>query len=193
VEANEELNFRARWAELRGKLEENEARYGGGSLQSGNAQAMSKDALRQLDAHLTALCQLYLSANAEQRQSLREFVQAAQSLPRHLLDLAARLCRFGVTAGASWLDLALAALSIEDNQTGYLDTYVLLGELYLEALREGLDPQPYLRRAATLSSDCPTQGPLAMRELLGGFENSAYWNQELAPRLPHARRRVVTL
>jgi len=91
--------------------------------------------------------------------------------------------RFSDTCEARWLRLGLAAVSMDDNGTDFRDTYVVLGDLYVCAVRCGMEPEPYFQEAADISSGVPSIGQTSMRDFLLRFEGSAYFGEAVAPKL----------
>jgi len=82
------------------------------------------------------------------------------------------------TCDDRWLRLGLAAASIDDNGTDFRATYVVLGDLYLCAVRCGMEPGPYFEEAAEISPSVSN-----IEQTLLGFERSAYFGEAVAPRL----------
>ena len=83
----------------------------------------------------------------------------------------------------SWLRLGLAAVSIDDNGTDYRDTYVALGDMYVCAVRRGMEPVTYFEEAAEISSGVSNIEQTSMRDFLLRFEGSAYFGEAVAPKL----------
>ena len=82
-----------------------------------------------------------------------------------------------------WLRLGLAAVSIDDNGTAFRDSYVALGDLYICAVRCGIEPGPYFEEVAEISSGVPNIEQTPMRDFLLRFEGSAYFRETVAPKL----------
>jgi hypothetical protein len=91
--------------------------------------------------------------------------------------------RLSETCEARWLRLGLTAISIDDNGTDFRDSYVTLGNLYVCAVRCGMEPGPYVEEAATLSSGVPNIEQVSMRDFLLRFEGSAYFREAVVPKL----------
>jgi hypothetical protein len=91
--------------------------------------------------------------------------------------------RLADTCDDRWLRLGLVAVSIDDNGTDFRDTYVVLGALYLSAVRCDIEPGPYLREAAEISSGVSNVELTPMRDFLLRFEGSAYFEESVAPKL----------
>ena len=58
-----------------------------------------------------------------------------------------------------------------------------LGDLYICAVRCGIEPDPYLDEVAEISSGVPNIEQTPMRDLLLRFEGSAYFGEAVAPEL----------
>jgi hypothetical protein len=90
------------------------------------------------------------------------------------------------TCDDSWLRLGLAAVSIvsiDDNGTDFRDSYVALGDLYVCAVRCGIEPGPYFEEVAQISSGVPNIEQTPMRDFLLRFEGSAYFGEAVAPKV----------
>jgi hypothetical protein len=77
----------------------------------------------------------------------------------------------------------LAAVSIDDNGTDFRDSYMALGDLYICAVRCGMEPGPYFEEVAEISSSDPNIERISMRNFLLRFEGSAYFGETVAPKL----------
>ena len=139
----------------------------------------------ELQRAINDLCVLYLTLSDEQRDHVRKLVQPHRSLLNGLLGhIGWAGSRIKSSNDGDWLKRGLAAASIEDNRTDYRDTFVALGGLYLSAARAGLDVSENFREAAEMSS--ATANPLirrSMRDFLSTFEASAYFKQEIQPKV----------
>jgi hypothetical protein len=91
--------------------------------------------------------------------------------------------RLADTCDDRWLRLGLAAVSIDDNGTDYRDTYVALGDMYVCAVRRGMEPVTYFEEAAEISSGVSNIEQTSMRDFLLRFEESAYFGEAIAPKL----------
>lgn len=58
-----------------------------------------------------------------------------------------------------------------------------LGELYIGAVRCGMEPGPYFEEAAEISSGDSNMELTPMRDFLLRFEESAYFGESVAPKL----------
>ena len=133
---------------------------------------------------LRAAVELYLSATAEQRSVMRGFFSWSYLLPSYLgrnIHLSDEQSTH--EAFIHSLRLVLAAVSLEDNQSDYRDTYCILGDFWRAVYRRQIDPQPYFCEAAAWSSDKDEAGRGSMRRFLLGFHESAFFKADVAPRL----------
>jgi hypothetical protein len=60
---------------------------------------------------------------------------------------------------------------------------VVLGALYVSAVRCGIEPGPYFDEAAAISSGVSNIEQTSMRDFLLRFEGSAYFEEAVAPKL----------
>jgi hypothetical protein len=135
-------------------------------------------------AILDELCDLYTRADPAACATIRGLVQAREA--RHLLGDYVSNCTRVLDHGGrpEMLDRGLAAASIDDQGSDYRDWLMSLGDLYLAAHTHGLVPGPMLQRTAERSSaEKPRGGPTPTREVLAGFEKSAYFITSIAPRI----------
>jgi len=151
---------------------------------------------------LDNLCVLYLSVPDEQRAQIRNL--AAQSSPTIGNQLLGHIGWSGEQARSSkdgeWVRRGLAAASIEDNRSDYRDMFRALGGLYLAASSVGIDCSRYFQEAAELSSAQHGRSPLvgSMRAFLAKFEQSAYFNSDVRPRIgkylsPRVRTEILNV
>ena len=145
--------------------------------------AANPSLLEGLYGVLGEICELYLRSNDAFRAEIRAAFERAASLLVHLLNLIAK-ASLEIPRGdaADWLKIGLVAASIEDNRTDFRDTYMALGGLYVAAARAGLEPVPYFRDIAALSSE-------RMRQFLGSFDRSAFFAADVIPHLPEGTTR----
>jgi hypothetical protein len=87
------------------------------------------------------------------------------------------------TCDDRWMRVGLAAVSVDDNGTDFRDSYVALGDLYISAVRCGMEPGPYFEEAAEISSGVSNIEQASMRDFLLRFEGSAYFEEAVAPTL----------
>jgi hypothetical protein len=130
------------------------------------------------------VCDLYGRSDPERCAMIRGLVHEREA--RLLLDAyvahASQVLKQG--GGPEWLERGIAAASIDDQGDDYRDWLVSLGHLYLNAHRAHLDPSPVLKRIAERSSHKPDRGgSTSTRDLLSGFENTAYFLTSILPQL----------
>jgi hypothetical protein len=141
----------------------------------------------ELHELIDGLCVLYLDASEDQRARMRSLVA---ELPR---DLRGQLLHhIGWATGRllssndeEYIRRALAAASLDDNHSDSRDTYMALGHLYLAASSVGINCSCHFLEAAELSSTQPGLLPKlgSMRDFLAGFERSAYFNEDVRPKI----------
>jgi hypothetical protein len=83
------------------------------------------------------------------------------------------------TPDVATIELAFAALSLEDKVQDFRDTYLALGIVWHRAHRAGLDPRPALERVAALSSG----GDAGFATFLRSLESSAFLADDVLPHL----------
>lgn len=158
--------YRQRW--LRAALEE-------------TAQALEGE---ELASDLELACELYLRCGEALRREIRTSFGKWTAVRGHMLARARSYARrLSETCEARWLRLGLAAISIDDTGTDFRDSYVALGNLYVCAVRCGMEPGPYFKEAATHSSGVPNVEQASMRDFLLSFEGSAYFREAIVPNL----------
>ena len=158
--------YRQSW--LRAPLEEPAHQPGGKELAS--------------DANLA--CELYLRGDDTLRREIRKsFSEWTAVRGRVLAEASSFADKLANTCDGRWLRLGLAAVSIEDNGTDFRDSYVVLGALYVCAVRCAVEPGPYFEEAAKISSDVSNIEQTSMRDFLLRFERSAYFEEAVAPKL----------
>lgn len=148
------------------------------------------------------LCALYLSASEKQRAEMRNLVA---ELPRNLgvqfLNHSGWATnRLLSTNDVVYVRRALAAVSLDDNRMDFRDTFTALGGLYLAASSLGINCAHDFVEVAELSSRqrglWPSPG--SMRDFLAGFEQSAYFNQDVRPKIgryetPRVRAEILNV
>jgi len=128
----------------------------------------------------------------------------AAALPQHAAQVRARVGQLPALFNALWsyveqapelirgagdarrLELALAAVSIDDGRVDIEQCEAALGRLYLAASRAGIDPKPHFAAAAAVSNPGTGGGGSRTRELLAGFDRSFYFQRHVRPQLARA-------
>ena len=156
----------------------------------------------ELHELIDGLCALYLDASEEQRARMRSLMT---ELPRNLRGQL--LNHIGWATGRllssndeEYIRRALAAASLDDNRSDFRDTYMALGHVYLAASSVGINCSRYFLEAAELSSTQPGLFPKlgSMRDFLAGFERSAYFNEDVRPKIgryetPRVRAEILSV
>jgi hypothetical protein len=128
---------------------------------------------KELASDLRLVCRLYL------RGEIRDCFDAWTAVRGRILAKAWTFAeKLADTCDDRWLRLGLAAVFIDDNGTDFRDTYMVLGNLYLCAVRCGMEPAPYFEEAAEISSSVSN-----LEQTMLGFERSAYFGEAVAPKL----------
>jgi hypothetical protein len=165
-------------------MNDRQAAYRRGWLRAPPAEAYSAREDEGLASDVDLACELYLTYGEGLRSEIRTSFGVWTAVRGCMLDRAWSYARrLSETCEPRWLRLGLAAVSIDDNGTDFRDGYVVLGGLYVCAVRCGVEPGPYLEEAAALSSAVPNIERLSMRDFLLGFEASAYFRESVAPKL----------
>lgn len=139
------------------------------------------------------ICDIYLnpSTTSHERTQIRALTLHDQGniLERLHGAMWRAVEQIGSTGDDKWLKRGLAAASIEDLQLDYRDTYIVLGDLYLAAAGLGIEPKPYFRQVAELSSEGSEHPHASMttRRFLADFDKSAYFLSSVKPKLESAR------
>ena len=128
-------------------------------------------------------CDEYATLDDEGRTRVRKKFSWASKLL--LLYEVKALYLLDSAADSKWLHRGLIAISIEDNRLDFRDTCGILGELWLCAVRHGIDPLPVVKQIASMSNPQPVYKVYgqSMREFLTGFHDSAFFSESVAPRL----------
>lgn len=131
------------------------------------------------------VCSKYLQGTPEERDTIRSFIQDNHSvlsaLGRYVGKATDHLASTGDT---QWLMLALAAISIENLQIDYRDTYYTLGTLFIIAVEAGVNPVPYFEQVGSIS-DTHKQfaGSGTTRDFLTNFLQSEFFKSSVKPKL----------
>jgi hypothetical protein len=176
-----DAEFDKLWIPLEDLLWQEEERYRVESTRPGGVKSLPADKLKEVYANITDASRVYLAANDEQRQRIRDLFRRANRLHHYVWPVAGTLiAHYKHTTDIEGIELALAALAIEDNHSDYNDTYVTLGLLYLALLRHGKEPRSFLEQAAHMASP-------EMQTFLMDFENSPYFQSEVSEKMKELR------
>lgn len=156
---------------------------------------------------LDEACDFYLAALPPQREQMRYILNASYGPALLLLmkkPLSARewsyrplfeACyHYGFRAAQKlqesadqlWLQRGLASVSLEETRIDFRDSLVVLRELYLTAIAQGIDPDPVFQAVAQLSGTrSPGTTKSSTRDFIGGFKRSTFFKSEVAPLLGH--------
>ena len=132
-----------------------------------------KEAVDQLRDILRDICRVYLTTTSDQRVEIRGLFNDKLSVLFQLRAYQAKASEhISLPDGADWLLIGLAAVSIEDQAIDYRDSYPLLAQLYIAAARNGIDPDPYFGRVASISShERDLFGETSVAEMITGFKD----------------------
>jgi hypothetical protein len=152
-------------------------------------RAAGEQTLVELFALFDELAGDYLAAELPQeRAKLRAWIGAEPLLFRALwsyVEQAPELIRG--PADERRLELALAAVSLDDGRVDARQRDAALGRLYLAAARAGIDPRPAFQKVAARSNPGTGGGGAHTRAVLEGFPRSFYFEREVRPRLAPSR------
>jgi hypothetical protein len=138
----------------------------------------------ELASDLNLACELCLRGDEALRREIRGSFEGWTGVRGPMLAQAWSFAnRLADTCDDRWLRLGLAAVSIDDNGTDYRDTYVALGDMYVCAVRRGMEPVTYFEEAAEISSGVSNIEQTSIRDFLLRFEESAYFGEAIAPKL----------
>jgi hypothetical protein len=148
-------------------------------------RAAGEDILVDLFGFFDGLCGAYLAAElAQHRAKVRKLVGEHAALLNALwsyVEQAPELIRGADDARR--LELALAAVSIDDGRVDIEQFENALGRLYLAASRAGIDPAPHFAAAAKVSNPGSGGGGAGTRALLEGFDRSYSFEHNVRPQL----------
>lgn len=129
----------------------------------------------EIDAIVDRMCAEYLTATPEEQEQCRAAVSdkgSVQSALQRYVSSSADDIRS--QDDVDRLRRALAAVSIENCATDFRDVFMVLAKLFVAAERAGIDPVPYFRAVAELSSrKQPRGGTEPVAKLLRDFPGYA--------------------
>jgi hypothetical protein len=130
------------------------------------------------------VCDLYSRSDAQRCALIRGIVQIHEAY-RLVVDYCAHCAKMlEQSRRAEWLDRGLAAASIDDQRIDYRAWLVSVGGLYVAARKAAIDPTPAMERMAQRSNpDVHESNGTSTREMLAGFERTAYFGMSILPSL----------
>lgn len=173
-----------RWAPIEARLRAVEETYRVERIRKNGHPEPEGEGRRQLDQDIDSACRIYMNTSAEHRAAMRALFAWSYQLRRYL-DQRIRFPAAIVDReeAIDSLRMALAAASLCDGGE-WRDTYVRLGQAWVTLQRAGIDPRPWFREAAEWSADEDGgPGKFSVRRFLLDFEQSAYFNASVRPRL----------
>jgi hypothetical protein len=172
------------WREIKVRMGDRQAAYRRGWLRAPIGEPAPQPGGEELASDLNLACELYLRGDEVLRRQIRDSFEEWTAVRGRMLAKAWSFAdKLADTCDDRWMRLGLAAVSIDDNGTDFRDSYVALGDLYVCAVRCGLDPRPYFDEAAEISSGVSNIERTSMRDFLLRFEGSAYFRDAVAPKL----------
>ena len=172
------------WQELKNRMDDRQAAYRRSWLRAPLGEPAHQPGGEELASDLNLACELYLRGDETLRREIRKsFGEWTAARGRLLAKAWSFADKLADTCDDRWLRLGLAAVSIDDNGTDFRDSYVVLGALYVCAVRCGIEPGPYFEETAEISSGVSNVEQTSMRDFLLRFERSAYFEEAVAPKL----------
>jgi hypothetical protein len=172
------------WQGLKIRMDDRQASYRRSWLRAPLGEPAQQPGGKELASDLNLACELYLRGDAALQREIRHSFNEWTAVRGRVLARAWSFAdKLSDTCDDRWLRLGLAAVSIDDNGTDFRDSYVALGDLYICAVRCGIEPGPYLDEVAEISSGVPNIEQTPMRDFLLRFEGSAYFGETVAPEL----------
>ena len=152
------------------------------------AKAAGEDTMVELFATFDTLCREYLELELPQQHAkLRAWVGEQPELFNALwsyVEQAPDLIRNA--EDGERLELALAAVSLDDSRVDQHQRDEALGRLYLAAWRAGIDPKPAFAKVAAISNPSSGGGGSFTRQALESFHRSFYFEHNIRQKLSRA-------
>ena len=181
---DEEASATDLWQGLKIRMDDRQASYRRSWLRAPLGEPAHQPGGKELASDLSLACRLYLWGDEVLRREIRESFEGWTAVRGRMLARAWSFAdKLADTCDDRWLRLGLAAVSIDDNGTDYRDTYVALGDMYVCAVRRGMEPVTYFEEAAEISFGVSNIEQTSMRDFLLRFEESAYFGEAIAPKL----------
>lgn len=139
--------------------------------------------VKDIDAFMDGLCAVYLGADAQLRLEIRALLEGNARLLGNVYNYSSRAAaELQKTGKPLFLLKGLLAASI-DNNGSHRDWEWILGDLYFAASQGRIDPVPYFRFVAGLSSGEPD----GIRSTLEEFQDTSHYRTFVLPRLRENR------
>jgi hypothetical protein len=133
---------------------------------------------------LAEVCDLYARADEPTRAELTRTVKASNQLAVLCIWFGGKACQeLEATGRSDWLRRAVTAAALVDTGPDYRDWYLTLGEVWVSAVRHGLDARGAFAAAAAIAPAQRDYGGGSTRRMLAEFEASAYFAESVAPAL----------
>jgi hypothetical protein len=172
------------WQGLKIRMDDRQASYRRSWLRAPLGEPAQQPGGEELASDLDLACELYLRGDEALRREIRHSFDEWTAVRGRMLAKAWSFAgKLAITCDDRWLRRGLAALSIDDNGTDFRDSYVALGNLFVCAVRCGMEPGPYFEEAAVISSGVSNIERTSMRDFLLRIEGSAYFEEAVAPKL----------
>jgi hypothetical protein len=138
-------------------------------------QHATYDPQPEIEGILDRMCAEYLNATPQEREHCRSLVSDRKAVLNALLGYVHSAAKRVSSANdIDHLRLGLAAASIENCATDYRDDLVAFAGIWVAAERAGIDPSPYFRAVAKLSSDKePRGGETPVSEIMNNLQDYA--------------------
>ena len=135
------------WQGLKIRMDDRQASYRRSWLRAPLGEPAHRPGGEELASDLNLACELYLKGDEALRREIRDSFERWTAVRGRMLAQAWSFAhKLADTCDDRWLRLGLAAVSIDDNGTDFRDSYVVLGALYISAVRCGMEPGALLRR-----------------------------------------------
>jgi hypothetical protein len=134
-------------------------------------QAAGEAAEADLERVCLGLCRLYPTLSPQERGDLRAMVARHKLVQRSLFGcITAAADRIRTAEDGAWLDLGLAAASLEDCAIDQRDWLLAVAFLHAAAEAAGTEPRPHIQKYGELSSwEQPRGGWTPVGALLTNF------------------------
>ena len=172
------------WEALKLRMDDRQVAYRRSWLRAPLGEPAHQPGGEELASDLNVACELYLRGHETLRREIRKSFSEWTAVRGRMLAKAWSFAdKLADTCDDRWLRLGLAAVSVDDNSTDFRDSYVVLGALYVCAVRCGIEPGPYFEEAAEISSCVSNFEQATMQDFLRRFEESVYFEEAVAPKL----------